>query len=120
MSTQGKYHSVTIVASNDFSAAHLDKAVTAGGLVAADADAIGLLKSKPGLSEHARVGVIGEMRYVAGAAITLGAKLTVTTSGFIVSTGSASGTTVGKALEAASSGDLARGFFNFANAGTLT
>lgn len=120
MSVEGKYEAVTIVASNDFRTAHIHKAVTAGGLVAANASAIGLLKSKPNVGEHCRVGVVGEMAYIAGGAVTLGANLTVTTSGFVVSTGSASGTTVGKALEAASSGDLARGYFNFANAGPLS
>jgi hypothetical protein len=120
MSTENRYDSVTIVASNDFRAAHIHKAVTAGGLVAATAGAVGLLKSKPNVAEHATVGYIGIMRYVAGAAIAAGANLTVTTSGFIISTGSASGTTVGKAIEAANSGDLAKGLFNFINAGPLS
>jgi hypothetical protein len=121
MSTENKWLGITIQASENYQSAHQHKAITAGGLVAASPDlCVGLLKTKPGVGEHATVGYIGIMRYYAGGAVTNGENLTVTTSGFIVATGSASGTTVGKAIEAANSGDLAKGMFNFANAGPLS
>ena len=120
MSVENRFMSLTVVAGADFDVTHQHKAITVGGTVAAGPVAIGLLKSKPKSGEHATVGYFGLMKYYAGAAVTAGLNLTVTASGFIVSTGSASGTTVGKAIEAANSGDLALGFFNFANAGPLT
>lgn len=118
MSVENKYESVTLVAGADFRTAGIHKAVAVGGTIAAtSALTIGLLKSKPASGEHARVGYSGIMEYYAGGAITAGNKLAVTTSGFIIAAASASGVSVGKALVTAASGDLAKGLFDFTNAG---
>ena len=116
MATQGKFETTTIDAGADLSAAQY-KAVVVGGTIAADASAIGLLQNKPAASgRSATVGYAGEMKAYAAAAITAGARLTVTTSGYVTTATSANidgGFVVGKALTAAASGDLFTGLFNF-------
>lgn len=120
MTTHVRYNATTLVAGADLSGADKPyKAVAVGGTIAATgATAFGLLLNKPRANEHATVAYEGELKAWAGAAISAGALLTVTTSGFIITT-PASGTAsscVGRALEAANSGDLFRGLFNFMNA----
>jgi hypothetical protein len=114
---QGKFETVTLDAGADLSAAQY-KAVAVGGTIAADSSAIGLLQNKPGASgRRATVGYAGQMKAYAGAAITAGARVTVTTSGWLITATSANidgGFVVGKALAAANSGDLFPGLFNFA------
>jgi len=89
------------------------KAVTVGGTIAANnATAVGLLKSTGKTGENISVACEGEIKAVAGAAITKGDRLTVTTSGFII-TATDSRSNVGRALETAASGDLFRGLFSF-------
>lgn len=114
---QGKFETVSIDAGADLSAAQY-KAVVVGGTIAADSTAIGLLQNKPAASGRAAtVGYAGLMKAYAAAAITAGARLTVTTSGYVTTATSAQidgGFVVGKALAAANSGDLFPGLFNFA------
>lgn len=118
MATENQFMAITIAAGADLSAARY-KAVAVGGTIAADTSAIGLLQNVPGASgRHASVGVSGVMKGYAGAAVSAGARLTVTTSGWLITATSANidgGFTVGKALEAANSGDLFKGLFDFAN-----
>ena len=120
MSTENRNNRLTIVAGADFRSSGIHKALVVAGTIAGDATAVGILKTKPNNGEHCAVAYEGIIRAYAGAAISAGASVTVTTSGFIVSTGSASGTTVGKALEAANSGDLFKGLYSFARSGVLS
>jgi len=120
MSGEGKFESIQIVAGADFRTVGIHKAVVVAGTIAATSAAIGLLKSKPGSGENARVGYAGVMKFLAGGAITAGLNLIVTTSGFIVSQGSSNGATVGKCLVTAASGDLGLGLFDFTRAGPLS
>ena len=110
---EGKYETLALAAGADLSAAQ-HKAVAIGGTIAAtSAAAIGLLKNKPGASGRpATVGYFGHMKAYAGAAITAGAQVQVTTSGFIIAATSL-GNCVGKCITAAASGDLFDGIFNF-------
>lgn len=119
MSVHNNFSSITIVSGADLSAAQY-KAVTYAGVIAANGNtAAGLLQDDPAAANrHAQVGVQGGMPAYAGAAIALGAQLTVTASGYVITATSGSAV-VGKAAEAANSGDLFRGQFDFRNASTL-
>lgn len=117
MTVQNRWFGTTLAAGADLiDSASLYKAVAVGGTIAANnSTAFGLLQSKGKTGEGVTVGYFGEMKAYAGASISAGAKLMITTSGFVIS--ATSGTIgVGKALEAANSGDLFRGLFDFTNA----
>jgi len=96
--------------------ATLHKAVAIGGTIAGtNVAAVGLVKSKAPNGGAVTVAYNGEMKAYAGAAITAGARISVTTSGWLI-TSADSRSTVGRALETAASGDLFRGLFDFVNA----
>ena len=46
-------------------------------------EASGILLNKPASNQHATLAYLGESRYKAGLAVAAGAKLTVTTSGYL-------------------------------------
>ena len=110
---QGKYETVAIDAGADLYT-HQYKAIAIGGTIAANSTAaMGLLQNKPrAAGRSATIGYFGRMKAYAGAAITAGAPVMVTTSGFIIASTSL-GNTIGKALVTAASGDLFPGLFNF-------
>jgi uncharacterized membrane protein len=114
MTIQNKFESVTIAAGADLSLAQ-HKAIAVGGTIAATSvAAFGLLQNKPSeIGIGATVGYSGIMKAKAGAAISAGAGLAVTNSGFIITVTSGSAA-IGKALVAANSGDMFQGLFNFA------
>src|SRR5687767_15966439 len=89
------------------------KAVVVGGTIAANNGAIGLLYNKPKSGEDAQVLYSGHGKGVAGAAVTAGARVKVTTSGYLIAVSSGDGA-VGKALTAAASGATVEGLFDFA------
>lgn len=93
------------------------KAVVVGGTIAANNSAIGLLYNKPKNNEDAQVLWHGHGKGVAGGAITAGARIKVTTSGYLIAVSSGDGA-VGKALTAAASGATVEGLFDFAGAAT--
>lgn len=114
---QGKFETVTILAGADLSAAQHKVVIVAGTIAADSITAIGLLQNKPDASgKHATIGYVGQMKAYAGAGISQGASVMVTTSGFLITTTSGS-INSGKALAAANSGDLFPGVFNFVNGG---
>lgn len=88
------------------------KAVVIGGTIAANNSAIGLLYGKPKSGEDAQVLYEGHGKGVAGAAIAAGARMKVTTSGYLITVASGDGA-CGKALTAAASGAAVEGIFNF-------
>lgn len=106
---------VPVDATEDLSTAgHQYKAVDIDGTIAAAVTtALGLLQNKPKSGEDASAGIAGRSRYVAGAAITQGARMTVTTSGFMI-TAASGDDFVGRALATVSSGERGEGYFNFA------
>jgi hypothetical protein len=116
MTTEVRRNVTTLTAGADLTgAASLHKAIAVGGTIAAtNATAVGLLKSKGPSGGNVSVAYEGEMKAVAGAAITAGALVSITTSGFVI-TAADSRSNVGRALETAASGDLFRGLFNFTN-----
>lgn len=116
--TEGDYESFTCQAGQDFRVAGmLHKAVTvAGAISAVGSTAAGLAKSQPNSGQHLNVGYAGLMKGYAGAAISAGARVMTTASGWLITAVSGSSPVVGRALEAANSGDLFAGIFNFAAA----
>lgn len=116
MATEGPMVKVTVAAANDFRVAGaLHKVLDADNdfSAAGGATAIGLAKSQANSGQHLAVGVSGIMKAYAGGALTIGARLTVAASGWLTAAGSGDAI-VGTAMEAANSGDLFRGNFNFA------
>ena len=113
----------TIVAGEDLSDKNegtgvIYKAIDAAGVVAEDATAIGILAYGGESAEHVTVITAGTSKYTAAAAIVVGAKLTVTTSGYF--TTAASGDAIcGQALAAVTSGSIGRGSFNTFGTATL-
>jgi hypothetical protein len=108
---------VAITAGADLRTMQYKVVVVAGTIAAANDAAIGVLQNKPNMNEGATVAVMGHMKGYAAAAITAGARLKVTTSGYLTTVASGDGT-CGKALKAATSGSLVEFFGDFAGAST--
>lgn len=118
--TEGNYQSVTVQAGADFRVAGmLHKAVTFSGVIAAAGSGTGLAKSQPNSGQHLNIGYAGHMKAYAGAAISIGARVSNTTSGFMIAAVSGSLGAVGRAVEAANSGDLFSGVFDFSAGATI-
>lgn len=84
-----------------------------GQLAAAGYEASGILLNKPASGQHAQVGLMGIMKYAAGGGThTKGARLSITTSGWIKAAGSGD-SLVGTALTTATSGSIGVGLFDF-------
>lgn len=117
MSTSGDKEMVSVVAGADLRAAQY-KAVAVGGTIAAANDAaIGILQNKPNTGEGASVAFAGHMKGVAGAALTAGNRVKVTTSGFLVVVASGDGA-CGKVLTTCTSGSTVEVIADFTNAAT--
>lgn len=119
MSVEGQNFKLTIQAGADLRAQRY-KILDVDGSIAQDSDAaIGPLFTEPNSGENCSVTYQGNMKAYAGGAVTAGARLTVTASGYMaVTTSGDNNVPVGKALEAANSGDLFNFIGNFATAAT--
>jgi len=117
MSVQGDAEVVAIVAGADLRAAEFKVVAVDGTIAATSLAGIGVLQNKPNTGEGASVAYAGHLKAYAGGAITAGARMKVTTSGWLVVVASGDGS-VGKALVAANSGSLVEGLFDFAGAAT--
>lgn len=104
MTVQRHFETITVVASQDLSG-HQYRAVGLNGLVAGtSAAAMGVQQDKPLSGDHMTLAYKGQMKAYVGAAVSSGAQLGVTASGFLITvTGSHY---VGRALASASSGAL--------------
>lgn len=113
---QGKFETVNIASGEDLSANQYHAVAVDGTIADTSATAYGLIQNKPAASGRAStLGYSGQMKYRAGAAISAGAQLMVTTSGWII-TATSAGNAIGKTLAAANSGDTSPGLFNFIGA----
>lgn len=113
------FENTTITAAENLSARQYHAiALNDGKLANNGAEASGILQGKPISGDHASVGYVGEMKYRAGLAVTLGDKLTVTTSGWLIPATSGS-TVVGKGVDTVTSGSIGNGIFSFAAGDTL-
>ena len=110
-------NSVPVVAGADLSAAQYRAVVAAGTIAANNTDALGILQNKPENGEDATVAYNGRIKFTAGGAVTAGAAVKVTTSGYCV-TLSSGDLGCGKALDAVASGAIGEGVFDFATAKT--
>jgi hypothetical protein len=90
--------------------------ITTGLLANNGKTASGILlpHSKPKSGEFGSAGYMGQMRFRAGLAVSVGAYLTVTTSGYIITNPTSGYYAVGRCFEAAASGGMGVGIFNFA------
>jgi len=88
--------------------------VTSGMIAPSGNTATGILVQGAQINNHVSFAFLGISKYTANAAIVNGAPLTVTTSGYFTTAVSGS-FVVGQALEAATSGSVHTGMFNFAN-----
>lgn len=108
---------VAIAAGEDLRAAQY-KAIAIGGTVsAANGTAIGFLNNKPNTGEDASLRFLGIAKGTASAAITAGARVKVTTSGYVVTVSSGDGA-CGKALTTVTSGAVVELLVDMANAAT--
>lgn len=121
MANSGRFKSIQLVAGADLNTgdgtgAQFKAVAVAGTIAASGTAAIGLIQNKPKSGEDLEVGYEGHMKGVAGAAITAGSRMIVTTSGYLIT---AVGAVIpcGRALTAASSGATVEGIFNFATTG---
>ena len=110
---QNKFDPVTIESGEDLTANQYHAVAVDGTIADTSITAFGLLQNRPGASGRgATLGYAGQMKARAGAAISVGAALMVTTSGWII-TATSAGNVIGKGLSAANSGDTFPGLFNF-------
>ena len=121
MAGSGRFWALQVPAGADLNAAGgagpQYKAVAVGGTIAAtNALAFGLLQNKPKNGEDATIGYLGHMKGVAGAGITAADRMSVTTSGSLV-TATSGAVAVGKCIATAASGATVEGLFDFTNAG---
>ena len=121
MAVENKHFTWSFVAGEDMDSLNkgtgaLHKAVDGAKTIAANgSEAIGLLKYVGKSDEHVTIAPMGITKYVASAAISAGAVLTVTTSGYITTADSGS-VVVGKNLNTAvASGAIGTGIFDFSN-----
>ena len=120
MATEGQYDAIPVETTVDLSAIPLHRAINVNGTIASTPVlASGLLKSRGPLGAGVAMGVSGYMKGWAGASIALGARVMVTTSGWLI-TATSGNVPCGRSLEAANSGDLFAGLFNFAPQGTIS
>lgn len=115
MSTQNVRFNTTIKAEEDLNTSAFQYhaiALVDGLLANTGEEASGILLNKPKSGEFLTLGYQGEMKFAAGLAISKGAKVTVTTSGWFT-TADSNDPIVGEAKAAVTSGSLGTGLFNF-------
>jgi hypothetical protein len=89
-------------------------ALNDGKLAANGAEASGIIQNKPKNTEAVNIVYAGESRFAAGGAVAVGARLTVTTSGWFITAPGSGCFLVGRAKAAVTSGSIGLGIFNFA------
>ena len=107
---------IHVAAGADFRAGNEQhKALAIGGTIAATTLAArGLLQNKPNTGEDGSLLVHGFSKFVAGAAVAAGARVMVTTSGYIITATSGSPSVGFEAENAAvNSGAVGKGYFDF-------
>jgi hypothetical protein len=107
------FRSTTIVAAEDLSGSQYKAIALDDGKVAVNGqEAIGIICNKPISGQNVTVGYVGEMFYQAGAAVSKGDALTVTTGGWFKLADS-NDFVVGQAKADVTSGSQGTGLFSF-------
>lgn len=118
MAVEGKKMLDVVVAGTDLRAQRY-KVVTISGTIAGENDvAYGVVDIGVNSGQHESVAVFGHMKGYAGAAISKGAKLSVNSTGYLITLAVSGSSPVGRARVAANSGDLFDFMGNFLNATT--
>lgn len=116
MSVSGENRKIALTAGADLRSGAQYKVLAVGGTIAAaNTAAIGILENRPNTGEGASVIYDGHAKAYVGAAVTAGAALKVTTSGFLTNVASGDGA-VAKAITAAGSGALCEVLCDFKTA----
>lgn len=115
---RGWAQQATIVAGADLRTMQYKVIAMDGTISATSSTAVGILINKPNNGEFATVDWLGQMKGYAAVAITRGARLAVTTSGYLTPVTVSGSIPVGKAMEAANSGDLFTLLGDFATGAT--
>lgn len=116
-----QYFSMPFVAGENLNTAgHVGIAIAINDNLVANTgkEAAGILlrHSKPKSGETGAIGYLGELDFRAGLAVAKDARVTVTTSGYFITSVVSGGWDVGRCIEAAASGGLGVGIFNFSQA----
>lgn len=120
MTWDGEYFALAFVAGEALNTdGHVGCAIAINDnkLAATGKEAAGILlpHSKPKIGEHGSIGYMGCMKFRAGATVAKDAEVTVTTSGYFITATASGDWRVGRCVEAAASGGLGVGIFNFGN-----
>ena len=105
--------SIPVKATEDLSNTQYKAIDIDGTIAAAGSTAIGIQQNKGASGRDITAGYAGRSRFVAGDTVAVGARLTVTTSGYCITVTSGDAI-VGRALSAVASGETSEGIFNFA------
>lgn len=113
MATENRFFAATIQALEDLSGSQYHAIAFDDGLVAnLGHEAGGIILGKPVANDHAEIGYLGEIKFAAGAAVSAGARVTVTTSGWFI-TAASGDWNVGRCKETVTSGSIGTGLFDF-------
>ena len=116
MAVEGENRQLSVIAGADLRTGSQFKVVAVGGTIAAtNLAAVGILQNRPNSNENAAVVYDGHAKAFVGAAVSAGAALKVTTSGFLTNIASGDGA-VAKAITAAGSGALCEVLCDFKTA----
>lgn len=118
MTWDGQYFSLAFTAAENFNSegdVGIAVAVNDNLRAATGKEAAGILlpHSKPKSGENGAIGYMGCMRFRAGATVAKDALLTVTTSGYFITMTVSGSFGVGRCVEAAASGGIGVGIFDF-------
>jgi len=115
MSFANWFKSFTVQAKEDLDThQYLAVALDDGKVANNGSEAIGILQNKPKTNEHATIAFTGIMKFRAGGAVAIGARMTVATSGFLSTAGSGD-YIVGREVAAVTSGSIGTGLLDFTN-----
>jgi hypothetical protein len=113
MAVENVLHSSTFQALEDLNTHQYQAITLADGKVAnTGSEATGISLNKPKSGEHATCGIVGEMKFRAGGAISATKAITVSTSGYFTAAGSGD-YLVGTAKATVTSGSIGMGYFDF-------
>lgn len=118
MAASGDKDLIQLVSTVDASANQYKIVDVAGVIAATPGNAIGVLLNKPKTGESMSVAFSGHMKAYAGGAVTAGDRVTVTTSGFLITNATSVSGIVGKAINTCTSGSLVEFIGDFSNVRT--
>jgi len=118
---QGKFETITVVATADFSTEALQYLIVnaAGAIATGENDALGIMQDRPLVGDHATLAWSGHMKGRAEGVIAKGVPIMVGTNGRILAATGATRPAMGMSLTAAVAGDIFEFVGNFATARVL-